>query len=131
MPTPEPPAWAAVAIVALCGLNMAIGIFEVVFGRPPWLRRVLSRRGRLPATARDWRLYGAVTSLASGGIMLLAIAQGLTLGQAAPPRTSSARVLLVLAMGPVAVLMFVMAFVAFLRVEWRPRPGTGHRPSDG
>ena len=91
------------------------------------LRRLLSRRGRLPATPRDWRLHDAVTSLASGGVMLLAIGQGLMLGPAAPLRTSSAPVLLVLAMGLAAVLIFVAALVAFLRVEYRPRPGTGHR----
>lgn len=84
MPLPDNPFWATLAIVALCALNAATAILEVVVGRPSWLRRLLNLRGRVPATPRDWRLHGAVMSLASGGVMLLTIGQGLTVGSLLP-----------------------------------------------
>ena len=122
---PDVPVWAVVAIAGLSALNLAMAIFEVVFGRPSWLRRLLTRRGRLPATARDWRLHGAVVSLASGGVILLAVGQ-LVLGLSTPSPMSAWPVPLALAIGLLALLIFGAASVVYLRVEYRPRPGADH-----
>ena len=127
MPLPDVQFWATLAIVALCALNAAMAIFEVVLGRPSWLRRLLNFRGRVPATPRDWRLHGAVMSLASGGVMLLTIGQGLTVGSLFPWDRSLGRVLLALTMGLLGLLMLGAAIVVYLRVDYRPRPGAGQR----
>ena len=127
MPPPELPEWVAVAIAVLCVLNIAMGSFEAISERPSWLRRRLSRRGRLPATPRDWRLRGAGISLASGSLALLAIGQALMLRQAAQQRTSSTLAFALLVIGLVAALMLAAASIGFLRVRYLPRGDTRHR----
>lgn len=66
-------------------------------------------------------------SLASGGVMLLTIGQGLTVGSLFPWDRSLGRVLLALTMGLLGLLMLGAAIVVYLRVDYRPRPGAGQR----
>jgi hypothetical protein len=125
MPAVEALVWIGWVLVALNLFNMAVGIFELTFGRPSKVRRValrvVRRTGpRIPATPRDWRLYGTMFVLASGAG--LCITTGLLTEVVSAPAHALllqfALVLLTILLGASAV--WVMTKIHYFEASNRP-----------